>query len=379
MSVEVSDLPTRVQVSVVDVDTHPSVSPALIAEHVPEPYRSLYFSNRAGESEVAAALYRPPQTRRVDAAPPDGRLPGEVPAFMDRQLLRDAGVDYAMLLCLQPAPKIANPQLETAVFAGLNSALAATWLGADNRHGRYFGAIRVSPYDPEGASREIERWAGHPAFRTVFLVPEASAPFGRPEFRSVLAAAARHRLPISLHVNKAPSTRVMTPAGFPAYHLETLTEWPVYYMSHIASLIFEGAFEDLPDLKFAFVEGGFSWAPTFMWRLDRMWEALRGEIPNVRRRPSEYVEAHMRFSTQPFDEASSRDLGHVMDWMDASRLLMFSSDYPHYDYDDPAWVRQRLAPGHRGPVMGANAVDMFGLPATRPVDALDLARQTGVG
>ena len=32
-----------------------------------------------------------------------------------------------------------------------------------------------------------------------------------------------------------------------------------------------------------------------------------------------------------------QDLVELMEWMEADQVLMFATDYPHYDFDDPAW------------------------------------------
>ena len=46
-------------------------------------------------------------------------------------------------------------------------------------------------------------------------------------------------------------------------------------MAHIASIVFEGALMRFPRLKFAFLEYGFSWLASLMWKLDARWREFR--------------------------------------------------------------------------------------------------------
>src|SRR5205807_4180191 len=73
---------------------------------------------------------------------------------------------------------------------------------------------------PDLAVREIERWAGHPHFVEIMLVPYTRAPFGQPPYHPILAAAAKHGLPIVVHVNRAAGMGLLTPVGFASYFIE---------------------------------------------------------------------------------------------------------------------------------------------------------------
>jgi predicted TIM-barrel fold metal-dependent hydrolase len=114
-----------------------------------------------------------------------------------------------------------------------------------------------------------------------------------------------------------------------------MTEHATSSQALVTSLIMEGVFERYRDLKVVLIESGFGWLPALGWRLDKHWKRMRDEVPHLRRAPSEYIREHIWVTTQPMEEAESPEhLIDVMSWIGLDRIL-FSSDYPHWDFDDP--------------------------------------------
>ncbi|MBI3966521.1 MAG: amidohydrolase [Chloroflexi bacterium] len=335
----------EVAVQVVDTDIHPAPrSPLEIMDHMPEPWRSQdwpkrLFTSTSGDS---VALYTAPnKAQRVDARGLDGGPPGSDPAFTARQLFDEAGVDLGILIPLSAPRPMANQEHELAAAAAMNNWLAA---------------------------REIERWAGHPRFRQVMVNPYQRAPLGQPHYHPVYAAAARNNLHVAIHVNRGAGMALLTPVGYLSYFWEHHCLYPLLFASHLLSMIAEGVFEKLPALKIVFIEGGFSWLVPLLWRLDRHWQELRSEVPNLKRRPSEYVRDHIRFTSQPVEEpVDPKQLDRVLDLLDAEHILMFATDYPHWDGDYLPQQLFRRSPGHvRHRILAGNALELYGLPATRP-------------
>ncbi|MDX1522068.1 MAG: amidohydrolase family protein, partial [Anaerolineae bacterium] len=107
-------------------------------------------------------------------------------------------------------------------------------------------------------------------------------------------------------------------------------------MAHIASLIAHGVFEKWPSLKFLLIECGVAWLPSILWRMDANYKALRKETPWLKRLPSEYARDHIRMSTQPLEQPKNIEhLWSALEAIDGKNTLMFASDYPHWDFDDP--------------------------------------------
>ena len=104
----------------------------------------------------------------------------------------------------------------------------------------------------------------------------------------------------------------------------------------LTSLILEGVFERIPSLKVVLIEGGLAWAASLGWRLDAQWKKLKQELPHLKRAPSEYIRSNVWFTTQPIEEPEPRvQMAEVLDWIGWDRIL-FATDYPHWDFDDPA-------------------------------------------
>ena len=110
------------------------------------------------------------------------------------------------------------------------------------------------------------------------------------------------------------------------------------------------------------LEGGVAWLPGILWRLDTNWRALRGEVPWLDRRPSEVAREHVRFTTQPLEHTDGRDdlLFEMLEAVGAPETLLFASDYPHWDFDDPAFMLRRLPEAWRAPVLHDNAAALYG-------------------
>jgi predicted TIM-barrel fold metal-dependent hydrolase len=376
----VQDLPdlaagARVPVGVVDTDVHPSVrkiDPEQRASYVEEPWRSKFAAEgKSGRVRVDDTFYDTPDYlhgagHRLDARPPGGS-PGSDPDFAFQQLIVEAGVDIAIL---QPLGRhYLDPAEEHAHMQAMNGALADIWLDRHNTYGRWYGSICVTARDPAAGAREIERWAENPYFVQVLMSPGARVAFGDPALDPIYEAATRHGLPVATHVfGLGPYEHTpILPVGNPSHWHDLLSGWPLIYVSHVMSLVLDGAFERHPDLRFVFAEGDFTWILPLLWRLDRHWERRPNDLPNLRRRPSDYVRDHIRLSTQPLaDPEDTKQYVRYLEWMEAGHFLMFSTDYPHWTYDDPTWATTRFPKDAREAIMFRNALSWFPLPDTVP-------------
>jgi uncharacterized protein len=296
---------------------------------------------------------------RVDAFPEQGP-PGSDLALMRRQHLDANGVEYGMLMQLsRGGMEERNLEFAAALSRAVNDWQLEAFVQPEPR---LRAGIVVPQEDAAFAVSEIERRAGDARFAQVLISPRSSDPLGHRRYWPIYAAAQAANRPIALHVQ-----------GFSGGHASTGSGWPTYYMQEhyaassgmqntVTSLVFEGVFERFPALKVVLIEGGFAWAPALAWRMDKHWERLRAETPHVKRPPSEYVRTQCWFTTQPIEEPEQpAQLADVIGWLGWDRL-MFSTDYPHWDFDHPREVfKFPLTEAQKAMVFRDNAKALYGL------------------
>lgn len=359
----------EVPVKIVDCDIHVNPRHGMeLPNAMPEPwlgkgYRELLF---AGGILGTSVIFAPPnEGRRLDAFTPNGPA-GSDPNVTGRQLFEELDIDLAIIIPLQDK-SLANPEHEAAMAATTNNWLAQTWLGAYNGHGRYKGTLRIST-DPELAVQEIEKWGPHPHFVQVMLNPYVGGLFGESKYWPIYEAAIRHKLVVATHITlQRPGPALLSTYGPPSYYLENHGQFPLLYSAHLTSMLCEGVFDRFPGLRFTFVEGGYSWALPYTWRMDRHWKELRKETPGLKRLPSEYVREHVSFTRQPVEEPlNPRHLARVIEWL-GPQSLEFSTDYPHWDGDySTELFFAGVSDDVRAKILGANAVHKYRLNPTRP-------------
>jgi uncharacterized protein len=364
---------TKNAVRVVDCDVHPMMHHTLeIADYATGRWKDHFSPKGNQRRNLTNNYYDSPDFEhakgmRTDSVPPDGGFPGTDPAFAYQQLLIGAGVDFAILQPAAACDQLLNPDEEHAMKEAQNNWLADVWLDQNNGHERWKGSIYVTHREPEAAAREIERWAEHPHMVQVLMTPQTrGVSFGDPKLDPIYEAASRHGLPVATHLSGISPFELtpLFPVGNPSHWADFLSAWSLLFAAHLESLVFDGALDRFPDLNVVFVEGAFAWALPLMWRMDALWEHRAADLPEVRKRPSDYVRDQIWLTTQPLEDVETSTFKRYLEWMDASDVLLFSTDYPHWTYDDPAWSRKRFPEPMRNQIMYENALRLFDLPST---------------
>lgn len=361
-----SDVGQRVPVRIVDCDVHPQLRSG--DDLLPFlPARWAHISRK--DPPLPWRINMINDARRVDSWPDSGGPPGSDPSFTDKQLLGEAKVDIAILVPIEYGPMI-DPVADAARHAAVNDWLANVWLGDANKHGRYRGSIRVSMHNPEAAVKEIERWADDPRFVQVLAFHSYSPGFGHPQYEPIWRAAAECGLPVASHASNsgvgANTGAYFNPAGSGSFFFDWhSTGYPYTYVGHLSSMICNGVFERYPTLKFLVIESGVSWSLALADHLDRNWRRLRGEFADLPELPSFYMNRNVMFSTQPIEEPSNEVLRYVYEQMHADRRVVFSTDYPHWDFDDPTRALSPLPSEMRQRIFAATARELYGLPDER--------------
>jgi predicted TIM-barrel fold metal-dependent hydrolase len=285
--------------------------------------------------------------------------------FLQEEHLDRWNIDVAVLT--GPPPfygyvGLPDPDWAAALCRAFNDWTIEHWLERDER---VVNAILVSPSDPTQAAEEIDRLGDRADTAAVMVPLGTSMPYGNRFYHPIWEACERHGLPAISHVGGGGgATRTTpTPVGYPTYYMETRMARPAAASAQAASLICEGVFEKFPTLKFAFIEVQQLWAVSVMWHMDFDWKAIRDQTPWLKRLPSEYFRDHIRVGTQPMHEpARPEQVQQMLDMLHADETLIFCSDFPHFDQNDPVTVLPGISDRMRRRIFADNALEMLRMP-----------------
>lgn len=334
---------------IIDCDVHHQFPPEGIAKYLPERDVEPYYAGGAGLPHVDGAF-------RIDTHPPRGGLPASDPEYvvmdhLDKHDLEHVVLSQGSLLGLSGMHDVDRAaELATAI----NDWTIDDWFGVDER---FLGSITVATSDPVQAAAEIRRVGSNPRMVQV-CATGLPCLMGNPFLHPIYEACAEVGLPFTLHQGGLTPTPEMSPTSFVEHHIDMC--FPA--LPHLVSMVTEGVFVKYPGLKLVLNEFGVAWLPFVMWRLDMEYRSGRDELPWLTRLPSEYITEHVRLTTQPLEEPDDRrDLAKLLETFDARNMLMFSSDYPHWDADNPDVALKALPEEWRQRVYFDNARDTFRL------------------
>jgi predicted TIM-barrel fold metal-dependent hydrolase len=315
----------------------PSASPFRIDAdfHLPQaevsdllPYLDEYWQMQVVDRELPSMPFR------LSSYPPNSPLTRnaafdtlDVPGALDR-----FGIDVAISSMLHGVVALHNPDMRAALLSAVNDHVARSWLDAEPR---LRGSINVSAEDPAASVTEIERLAGDRRFVQVLMLAMQEHHHGSRHYWPIYEAAERHGLAVALHAGglyrNPPSV-----AGWPSYQFEDYVMQAQVFETILVGYLAEGVFQKFPKLQFVFLESGFSWLPTTLWRVDKTWRGTRQEVPWLDRRPSEIVAGRVFLSLQPVDAPGPAELAQTLKHAGGPDMLLFSTDYPHRQFEgDP--------------------------------------------
>ncbi|MED4599965.1 amidohydrolase family protein [Paenibacillus validus] len=347
----------------IDTDVHNSMADRKdLLPYLPKAWHQQWMEY--GYGMEGSKTWSPVGVLRKDAVPDNGGTVASDPYFVLKDHIYKYGIDYAILTGTPYMNAISlcyDPDYGNVLASALNDWTVETWLKASPH---YKGSIHVNHSDPAAAVKEIERMAGHKDMVQIIMCSAARVPYGQRFYHPIYEAAERHGLPVAVHpgLEGLGPTYPPTPSGYPTRFMEWENVLPLNFMTHVNSLVCEGVFEKFPAFKFVAIEGGVSWLPHLMWRMDKNYKALRDTVPWLKRLPSEYIKEHIRLTTQPIEEpVSPEHLVQIYKMSGAEDVVMYSSDYAHWDYDPPKVALAPFPREMREKIGAGNAMELYGL------------------
>jgi hypothetical protein len=332
--------------SPIDCDLHPTVSAlSALMPYLDEMWRETVVRRGLDELNTISYPANSPLTARADWRDTSGR-PATTAARLGAEALDPFGTQFAICNCLYGVQATFSEDLGAAMARAVNDWTAHEWLDRDPR---LRASIVVPQQNAELAAAEIDRCAGDRRFVQVMLLVSGELPLGRRQNWPIYDAAQRHGLPVGIHAGsnyRHPST----PVGWSSYLSEDYINQAGAFQTQLTSLITEGVFARFQDLTFVLMESGVTWLPGYLWRLTKFWKGLRSEVPWVSDPPATIVRERVRLTLQPFDgPPEPAAISRVIEHIGSDELLLFSTDYPHWQFDgtdaipaglDPALARR---------------------------------------
>lgn len=357
-----------VDTGIIDVDIHPVPPVGALDEYLPghvrDHVRDYGMRTTTGLQQISEYPQMYGGAMRADAWPEEG-LPGSDLGLLRSQLLDLYDIQLGVLQCLSPGGQTLNPAaqaLDPEIGSALSSALNDWQLDHLVRpEPRLRLSMSVTFEAPDLAVKEIERIGSHPGVVSLLGLSKTYEPLGSRKYWPIFEAAVALDLPVQIHLSQGGG-HPNTGSGWTSYHAEYHVAHVQSVQAQILSLILRGTFDRFPTLKLMFVEGNVAHFVPLIQRLDHHWKTLRSEVPQLQRKPSEYIRDHIWASTQPIDEPQNpRHLQEVMEEFCPDNVL-FASDYPHFDFDSPETVfPPSFSPQLKEKIFRTNGIRFFGL------------------
>jgi predicted TIM-barrel fold metal-dependent hydrolase len=317
----------------IDCDLHPLMpSATALLPYLDEYWRDQLVNRHIDRYSFVLTSYPPysPLSARPDWRQISGLPAGDIDAIR-RHALDPFGTRLAICNVLHGAVALFNEDMAAALCAAVNDWTAKELL---DREPRLRASILLPVHNPALTLREIERLAPDRRFVQVLLLAMGEMLLGRRTYWPIYAAAEKHGLAIGIHAGSTYH-HAPTPSGWPAHRVEDYVAQSAAFESQLLSFLTEGVFQKFPALKLVLIESGVTWLPTLLWRTNKTWRGVRPEVPWIDRPPAELLREHVRLTLQPLDvpRGDPQRFARVLDHVGSDRMLLFSTDYPHWHFD----------------------------------------------
>ena len=219
--------------------------------------------------------------------------------------------------------------------------------------------------DPLAAAAEVRRAASMGLRGVDFGCATAVKPIWHRDWDPLWDALQECGIPVSFHTAgvpvRTPSDEAMAQAYTDQYRATLLTMFQIAGGEYLAAIIFSGALERYPRMKFVLGECGVGWLPYVLSRMDEEFDDQFRHL-GLSMKPSEYWRRQGATTFQ--HEPNIAELVHLV----GADTVMWGSDYPH---PDGVWPDSRrvvdadlgpLAADVRQKIVCGNAVKLYGLP-----------------
>jgi len=271
------------------------------------------------------------------------------------------GVDYS---CLFPTGMLnvgLHPmkEMEVELCWAYNRWLTERVLPATE--GRMYSMLSLPFGDPKASLRQVEKFGGCKGV-TGFMITTVRSDMAvhHNDYMKVYRAIEERGLGLAFHSGPNWGEPVFKSCNrFFSVHALGFT-W--YNILHCTNWVVNGLCERFPKLPVLWVESGLAWIPFLMQRLDHEYMLRPSEAPLLKKKPSDYMR-DMYYSSQPMEVQDLGAMECTFRMINAETQLLYSSDYPHWDFDLPSTIYDLpfLSDKAKHNILGGTAARLFGL------------------
>jgi predicted TIM-barrel fold metal-dependent hydrolase len=315
-----------------------------------------YMNNQPGMYQQDVFGRIPHQAGLLEAVDPAGPHPmiQLVTRAIDSMGIHTQVVFPTPMLLLGMHPQI---EIEVALGNAFNRWLSESILPQSDR---IKGLMYLPFNDPAACVKTVERFADKPGVIGFTVTSTRNRAVWHNDYMPLYRALEEAGKPIVFHAGYNWGDPSMLQLNrFMSMHAITFAH---YNLIHLTNWVVNGLPERFPKLDVVWVESGLAWLPFIMQRLDAEYMMRPSEAPLLKKLPSEYIRK-MFFSCQPLERGNMKLTEATFDAIDAENQLLYSSDWPHWDFDLPSSITTLpfLSEQAKRKILGLNAARLFKL------------------
>jgi len=227
--------------------------------------------------------------------------------------------------------------------------------------GRFYTMLTLPFGDADEAFRQVEKFGERKGVTGFMVTTVRNNPVHDNCYMKVYRAIEERGLALAFHAGPNWSEPIFKTCNrFLAVHALGFS-W--YNILHLTNWVVNGLNERFPKLPVIWIESGLAWVPFLMQRLDHEYMLRSSECPTLKKKPSDYMR-DMYYSSQPMEIQDMGALECTFRMINAETQLLYSSDYPHWDFDLPSAIYDLpfLSEKAKHNILGGNAARLFKLP-----------------
>jgi predicted TIM-barrel fold metal-dependent hydrolase len=295
-----------------------------------------------------------------DAEETDADVPRDLTLI--RREMQSIGIDYQVVF---PTPMLElglhpDPQTEVAVSWAYSRWFTEEILPLDP----HIKTLIYLPFnDPEATLRHIEYFTDKPGVVGFMVNAARYRAVHDNVYMKIYGAVQERNMPLGFHAHFHHTERMFE--GMNKFISVHALGFVFFNMVHLTNMVLNGIPERFPKLKIIWIENGLAWIPFMMQRLDNEYSMRTSEAPLLKKKPSDYMRENFFYTSQPIENGNLKALQMTMEMMNAETQLLFSSDYPHWDFNLPSTIYDLpfLSEQAKRRILGENARGVFNLKA----------------